>query len=275
VGCVCIVNLSNYFYFGEHFMAIRELALVSILFLATSCGVNQTIHIQQENTSGDAKNNRWDYFTAKPVHYTSATRTVVSNNMMVINEQTDAFSANVNIDKMSKKAVMEFSGKIINLTKASVPQITNWFESFMYKTEHTSYKDLGWSDYFISSDGEIMAAVHYEKQLFLLLTLKETSTQLLFYPSRYLACKKISALQVAQSEAMARSLLQTALVAGVQSYTSYSYADVYDSYGNFGYATIRDYSWAGDRASDAISTVFDGDASSSALSEAWDSLSCY
>ena len=269
------MQLQLIFLFWRKFINIRGFLLVVMLLLVTSCGVNQTIHIQQENTSGDANNNRWDYYTAKPVHYTSTQRSVVSNNMMVINEQTDAFSANVNIDKMSEKAVMEFSGKIINLTKASVPQIKNWFESFMYKTEYTSYKDLGWSEYFISSDGKIMAAVHYEKQLFLLVTLEEKSTQLLFLPSRYLACKKISDLQVAQSEAMARSLLKTALVAGVQSYTSYSYADVYDSYGNFGYATIRDYSWAGDRASDAISSVFDGDASSSALSEAWDSLSCY
>jgi hypothetical protein len=256
-------------------MNIRRLVLVTILFLVTSCGVTQTIHVQQENTSGNAENNRWDYFTAKPVHYTSFQRTIVSNKMTVVNENTDAFSANVNINKMSEKAVIEFSGKIIHLTKASVPQIKNWFESYMPETQYKSYKDLGWDGYFISSDGSMLIAAQYEKQLFLLTTLEENSTQLVFLPSRYLACKKISNLQVAQSEAMAKALVKTALVAGVQSYTSYSYADVYDSYGNFGYATIRDYSWAGDRASDAISTVFDGDTSSSALSEAWDSLSCF
>ena len=71
------------------------------------------------------------------------------------------------------------------------------------------------------------------------------------------------------------ALVQTALVAGIQSYTSYSTVTYNDAYGNFGYGTVRDYSWAGDRASDALTTVFNGSADSASLQAAWSTLNCY
>ena len=66
-----------------------------------------------------------------------------------------------------------------------------------------------------------------------------------------------------------------ALVAGVQSYTSYSNVSYNDAYGNFGYGTVRDYSWAGDRAGDALTTVFNGGADNASLQAAWSNLNCY
>ena len=74
---------------------------------------------------------------------------------------------------------------------------------------------------------------------------------------------------------MIAALLKTALVAGVQSYTSYSTGTYTGSYGNFGYIQVRDYSWAGARAGDALTTLFNGSASAESINNAWNSLNCW
>ncbi|MDB4164547.1 hypothetical protein N9632_00325 [bacterium] len=107
---------------------------------------------------------------------------------------------------------------------------------------------------------------------------RETSSKTFtvgYYPSRYLGCKKIAELINASNQRQIAALVQTALVAGVQSYTSYSTINYNDSYGNFGYGTVRDYSWAGDRAADALTTVFNGGTDNATLQAAWSSLNCY
>jgi hypothetical protein len=125
--------------------------------------------------------------------------------------------------------------------------------------------------------GKYLVAIERRKQIVLTAHVGDNGRvdSISYRPSRYLACQKIASLAKSKDEAVTRALLATALVAGIQSYTSYSHSYVYDSYGNFGYAVTRDYGWAGDRAADALNVVFQGNTSSAQLQSAWQSMNCW
>ena len=141
----------------------------------------------------------------------------------------------------------------------------------------------GYDRLYLSSDNNVYLGVNDFKQIIVLGYVENGENHdIAYYPSRFLACKKISMMQQAANAAIMAELVSTALVAGVQSYTSYSttssQGNISSQYGNFGYmgtSTTRDYSWAGDRASDALDTIFTGNANMQTLNAAWDSMNCY
>lgn len=252
--------------------AICRLGLV--VFVVSSCGLNQ--NIQVGNTTGKVADNKWDYYNGSPQHYTSFQRSVTKSGMMIVNESTDAFSGNFNFQSGVDKASVEFNGTAIILNTVSSTQ--------MIEDAGFSDKDvMGWDEFYASTDKTLFAAIQRTKQIGLL-SLKggDERTDIAFYPSRYLACKKLALMKQTKDAAVMASLVKTALVAGVQSYTSYSTSssqgNINSQYGNFGYTgntTTRDYSWAGDRASDALDTVFSGGADTQSINAAWNSMNCY
>jgi hypothetical protein len=250
--------------------------LLSVFFatlLASCAGLPQ--NIQSGNQTGKVEDNRWDYFNGQATHYTSTIRSLYKDSLRVRNESTDSFSAAINIQKGRDVGVIDFNGKLIKLTRTDDKKYDDLIERFRDRSiPKERYK--AWSDYYSSEDGRLIVAVEYAKQI-VLTSFEEGDTiqQISYYPSRYLACKKIAAVKAQNDKRIAAELLRTALVAGIQSYTSYSRTTVYDSYGNFGYGVTRDYSWAGDRAGDALSTLFAGQYSESGVQTAWQSLNCW
>ena len=259
-------------------ISIKYIVVVLISVLIGGC-TSQIPHIQQGNTTGQVQDNRWDYFTNSPTHYTSYQRTMYARDMQVINENTDAFSAIFNLDRSKSNGTVIFNRAVVPLSVASKNTATRFFNEYIkgkpgIPANATLYSV--WDEYYQSRDGKLLVAVNYEKQIIVTsFTEGNSVSHIAYLPSRYLACKKITSLQVAHNQAIFAELLVTALVAGVQSYTSYATVSVYDSYGNFGYATVKDYAWAGDRASDALTSIFSGSASQANLTTAWDLLNCY
>lgn len=241
-------------------------------------------NIQPGNTSGKVADNSWDYYNSVPVHYTSTQSTIYQDQMDLKTELTDAFSGTLTVNDQKKVAYIVFNDKIIKLNKFTDQKTKDSWIKLMAPIE--AKKDYNgndiqlyyaWKDWYQDKSGKY--ALFLQRETNVVLTLfRETSSKTFavgYLPSRYLACKKIVELINASNQRQIAALLQTALVAGVQSYTSYSTVSYSDGYGNFGYGTARDYSWAGDRASDALSTVFNGSADSASLQAAWSSLNCY
>jgi hypothetical protein len=241
-------------------------------------------NIQPDNTSGKIADNRWDYYNAVPVHYTSTQITVYQDQLALKNEMTDAFSGTLTVNDRKKNAYILFNDKTIKLDQFTDQRTKDsWVKLFVpegvQKDQfgHKRQDYYAWTDWYQDKSGKYALFIQRNKNI-LFTAFRETPdrTQTIGYlPSRYLGCKKIAELMKASNQRQVAALLQTALVAGVQSYTNYSTVSYSDSYGNFGYGTARDYSWAGDRASDALSTVFNGSADSASLQAAWSSLNCY
>ena len=186
------------------------------------------------------------------------------------------FSGNFNFQNGIDKAAVEFNGTSIILNKTSSTQLV---DELIMLPEHLQH----WESFYASADNTLFAAVNRTNTV-ALLNLKgvDEQTDIAFHPSRYLACKKLALMKQTQDAAVMASLVKTALVAGVQSYTSYSTSssqgNINSQYGNFGYTgntTTRDYSWAGDRASDALDTVFSGSADTQSINAAWNSMNCW
>lgn len=247
------------------------LFLTSIL---VACGGLKQ-NVQKGNQTGKIEDNKWDYYSGVPVHYTSFTRSLYKDAMNVKNEKTDSFSATFNINKYSDTGVVEFNEKIITIKKTNDVKYSILVDKIRNKSiDKKAY--MQWSEYFSSEDGRLIVAIEYKKQIALLsFDDGETIQQIAYYPSRYLACKKIAEVKNQSDKMVALNFLKTALVAGVQSYTSYSRTTIYDNYGNFGYGVTRDYSWAGDRAGDALTTLFNGQYSEDKIRTAWMSLNCW
>jgi hypothetical protein len=227
----------------------------------------QKQNIQIGNLTGQVKDNKWDYFNGSPIHYTSSQRSVYKQNIMTLNENTDLFSAHFNLDQSNSNGAVVFNNEtyILNsISKSDFLNITNWDKTWL---QH-------YDAFYAAKDKMVSVAVNRYKQI-IVLSIKSNNerTDIAYYPSRFLACKKISLMQ---------QLVKTALVAGVQSYTSYStyrgQGTIQGRYNNFGYTetgVTRYYSWAGDRASDALRTVFSGNASMANLNNAWQNLNCW
>lgn len=254
----------------------KFLKAIILCVILSSC-MQQTLHVQQGNPTGLVKDNKWDYYNGIPIHYTSYQRDITKDGILVVNEVTDAFSGTFNLDKSKQKGSLLFNGQTIIVTAASADQIrqkrSNWSDTMV-----NSYDKL-----YTAEEGDVYVAVHHNNQAVIVGYVENgNDVDIGYLPSRYLACKKISMMQQAANAAIMAELVKTALVAGVQSYTSYSTSNnsgtIYGSNGNFGYvgtSTTRDYSWAGDRASDALDTVFSGNANMQTLNAAWDSMQCY
>ena len=247
-----------------------------ICFAVASCGGLKQ-NVQVGNVTGQISDNKWDYYNGTPQHYTSVLRDVYKDGLLVVNEQTDAFAGTFNFAESSEKASAVFNGETTILTKVDNPMELKTLAGW-------NSKDIAhWSDVYFSEDKTVYGVVQRKKQIVLLGHLRDgTRTDYAFYPSRYLACKKLALMKQTQDAAVMASLVKTALVAGVQSYTSYSTSssqgNINSQYGNFGYTgntTTRDYSWAGDRASDALETVFSGSTDAQSLNAAWNSMNCW
>ena len=233
-------------------------------------------NIQHGNPTKQVTDNRWDYYNGTPVHYTSFNRGLYKNALIVRQEPTDMFSTSLNLDKNSGVAVAEFNGKILSLNQLNdMLKIDRLIEkTFGVNADKKLYKH--WDRWYESDDGKFLVAVNYSKQIVATsFDNGDTIQQIAYYPSRYLACKKIASIKKEVDSRVIKELLRTALVAGVQSYTSYTTTNLYSNYGNFGYAVTRDYSWAGARAGDALDTLFSGQYSDEKVSQAWNSLNCW
>lgn len=252
------------------------LILICSIFILSACMV-QKQNIQLGNLTGQVKDNKWDYYNGSPIHYTSFQRTLTKEGIMTLNEATDGFSAYYNLDKSKLKGAVVFNNEtfILNtIPKSNFLNISKW--------EDEKWLD-GYDTFYTSKDEMVSVAVNHYKQIIVLTTkINNERTDIAYYPSRYLACKKISLMQQTQNQAIMQQLIKTALVAGVQSYTSYStyrgQGTIQGRYNNFGYTqtgVTRDYSWAGDRASDALGTIFSGNASMANLNNAWQNLNCW
>lgn len=251
-----------------------SITLLGMLFL-TGCG-QLTPHIQEANPTGKENYNHFDYFNNKPINYTSFLRSEYSQGLMTLEEKTDAFSGYFNLDRESPKGSVVFNSTTVILNPVSS-------KTYLEMTESARKDVVHYDRFYASNDGTVFIAVkHFEENIKLTHMTTDGRTDISFLPSRRLACKKISLLKQASDSAMYRSLLQTALVAGVQSYTSYSTTNssgiISGTYQNFGYtgtSTTRDYSWAGERASEALTAIFSSDAKGSELQAAWNSLKCF
>ena len=249
--------------------------LISSIFILSSCMV-QKQNIQLGNLTGQVKDNKWDYFNGSPIHYTSTQRSVYKQDIMTISEYTDSFSAHFNLDNSNSKGAVVFNNDtyIVNtISKEEFLNVSNWEQKYL------QYYDAFYS----TEDKQVSIAVNRYKQIIVLaIQSNDGRTDIGYYPSRFLACKKISLMQQTKNQAIMQQLVKTALVAGVQSYTSYStyrgQGTIQGKYNNFGYTesgVTRDYSWAGDRASDALGTIFSGNASMANLNNAWQNLNCW
>lgn len=236
-----------------------------------------TQNIQVGNQTGKIIDNKWDYYNGAPVHYTSTQRDVYKDDILAVNETTDAFSGTFNFQKSANKASLFFNGETFILDLVEDKNVL--LEYAGWKPEWVA----GWENVYFSKDKTLYAAVNRTKQVILVAINGDGErTDLIFYPSRFLACKKLALMKQEKDAAILASLVKTALVAGVQSYTSYSssntYGNISSQYGNLGYSgytTTRDYSWAGDRASDALNTVFSGNVDQQSIVAAWNSMNCW
>jgi len=251
------------------------LILISSIFILSACMV-QKQNIQLGNLTGQIKDNKWDYYNDSPVHYTSQQRSIFKQGVMTINETTDAFSAHFNLNGSGPKGAVVFNNETFMLNPISKERFS---EISQWDAKSISYGEA----FYTTDDNNLSVGVNRTKQI-IVLTHKtnDERTDISFYPSRYVACKKIAQMQQTQNQAIMQQLVKTALVAGVQSYTSYSTysgrGTIQGKYNNFGYTesgVTRDYSWAGDRASDALSTIFSGNASMANLNNAWQNLNCW
>lgn len=249
--------------------------LFTLVVFLSGC-MQQTQHVQVGNPTGKVDDNKWDYYNGTPIHYTSFQRTVIKEGITTINEATDAFSGIFNLSKINEKGSVVFGDRTVILSLSDENDfalVSGWEKEWIE----------GYDRLYLSSDQKVYVGVNDFKQIIVLGYLEDSeNNDIAYLPSRYLACKKISMMQQAANAAIMAELVSTALVAGVQSYTSYSttssQGNISSQYGNFGYmgtSTTRDYSWAGDRASDALDTVFSGNANMQTLNAAWDSMNCY
>jgi len=249
-------------------------ALVTLLALAGCTSLTQ--NVQQGNPTGNLTDNKWDYYNGTPIHYTSFSRGLYKKALTVRQETTDAFSAVFNAEKGRESATVDFNRRVIILKKFDDENAIDELIERTFGKSADKKKYKAWDVWYKSDDGKVHLAVNYKKQIYV--TSYEEGDeiqQIAFYPSRYLACQKISKISGEKNQALVNSLLKTALVAGVQSYTSYSTTTYAGNYGNFGYAKTRDYSWAGDRSSDALDALFAGDGSSESIQRAWSGLNCW
>jgi hypothetical protein len=262
---------------------IRILMIGAILPLLVGC-LSPEQNIQVGNLSGKVSDNKWDYYNGIPVRYTSNGNTVYQDAVIVKNELTDAFSASLTVNDNKKIAFIVLNNKTIKLNKFDDKKTKDlWVNLFL---EEGRQKDVygqsrsdyyAWTDWYQDASGKYAVFLQRDKNI-IFTAFKNSSKNLFtvsYYPSRYLACKKIVELMVASNQQQTAALLRTALVAGVQSYTSYSTFDYNDAYGNYGFGTIRDYSWAGDRAEDALTAVFNGNSDRASLDAAWSELNCW
>ena len=264
-------------------MRVTLVAVIVGIGLLTGCMTVEQ-NIQTGNTSGKIADNRWDYYNAQPIHYTSFQITNYQDQLAIKNELTDAFSGTLTVNDQKKNAYIVFNDKTIKLKKFTDQKTKDaWVKLFV--GEDVQKDQFGqsrsdyylWTDWFQDKSGKYALFIEKEKNV-VFTAFRETSSKtftVAYHPSRYLACKKIAEIMKASNQRQIAALVQTALVAGIQSYTSYSTVNYNDAYGNFGYGTVRDYSWAGDRASDALTTVFNGSADSASLQAAWSTLNCY
>ena len=257
------------------FKKFIALILMAISISISGCGILKQ-NIQHGNITGEVKDNKWDYYDGRPTHYTSYLLDVHKNTIMIKQEKTDSFSAIINIDKKRNFAIITYNNKTLTLKKFNDEvKVDYWIEkTYGVSANKTKYK--GWDAWFESDDEKLKIAVSYSKQI--LLTSFEDGENMQhigYYPSRYLACKKIANVKIEKDKRVVFDLLRTALVAGVQSYTSYSTTRYTTSYGDFGYAVSRDYSWAGDRAADALGALFSGEYSDGKIQQAWNGLNCW
>lgn len=253
---------------------MRLVLLMCISLFISGC---LTQNIQHGNPTGKVSDNRWDYYNGTPTHYTSFIRSGYVGGVETIRENTDAFSGTYNLPLSSDRGSVIYNGVVASVVRTDASSLWELDDEWQNATQY-------YNRFYKTEDGKVMVAVNDIKQIVVtsFVVGKNERNDIAYYPSRFLACKKIAQLQQAASAQMMSDLLKTALVAGVQSYTSYQTyqgsGNVYGQYGNFGYTqtgTYRDYSWAGARASDALDTLFAGSGDSTEIRTAWQSLNCW
>lgn len=250
--------------------------LITMVVLAACAPLKPNIQIG--NTTGKIENNRWDYYDGRTVPYTSTQRSVTKTDLMTANEKTDMFQVNINAPKGSAQAVIIMNGETIRLSRfTDLEKKDHLFEKTKrHWQDRNSLNNSLYSDWYTSDDGKYYLIILESRQLVLTLYVDGDEGQsILYYPSRFLACKKIAMIKNEKDKAVVSQLLKTALVAGVQSYTNYATGTYSGSYGNFGYVTVRDYSWAGERAGEALGTLFSGQYSEEKITQVWNSLNCW
>ncbi len=233
--------------------------LIASFFISGCGGLNQ--NIQRGNITGNVEDNKWDYYDGQPVHYTSVKRRLYKNKILVSDEKTDKFNGMVTIDKSKDIAYIIFNDKTFTLTRVS-----KLLDNKIHENWYRSAVMNGF--YFVNvnyQNQSVMTSYHVGDEF----------QQIEFLPSRYLACRKIAAVKKEHDKKVAVDLLRTALVAGVQSYTSYSTTSYSSAYGDNGYSVTRDYSWAGDRASDALEFIFAGQLNNEKIQQAWNGMNCW
>ena len=258
-------------------MNLKILLIAILLVVMTACAPLKT-NIQSGNTTGKIEGNHWDYYDGRPVPYTSNQRSVTKNDVLTVNEATDMFQVTVNAETGSKKAVMVMNHVTITLARFSdVDKLDALYEkSKRHWTKRGNLDNPLYTDWYVSDDGKYYLVILKSKQIALTMYVNGDEVQSInYYPSRFLACKKIAIVKNESDRAVALALLRTALVAGVQSYTNYSTGSYSGAYGNFGYVSVRDYSWAGERAGEALGTLFSGQYSEEKIHLAWNSLNCW
>lgn len=262
---------------------MKKFILIFALVLTISGCTQLKPNIQHGNSIGTVEGNKWDYYDGTPIPYTSNQRTTTKGDLFTANEMTDMFQAKVNAAKGSDKAILVMNDKTIVLSKFNKKEM---FDDFFEKTKihFNNNRNLingvtpgvAPSNWYISEDKKYYLAVIESKQMILTFYLDSDNVQSInYYPSRFLACKKIAMVKQAKDSALATALLRTALTAGIQSYTNYATGTYTGAYGNFGYLTVRDYSWAGERAGEALGTLFAGQYNEENITKSWNALNCW
>jgi hypothetical protein len=192
---------------------------------------------------------------------------------------TDMFQVKVNASRVSDKAILVMNDKTIVLDRFNNKEM---FDDLFEKTKvhfnnnRNLIDGVTPSQWYISKDRKYYLAVIESKQMILTFFIDGDNVQSInYYPSRFLACRKIAMVKQAKDSQMAAALLRTALTAGIQSYTNYAIGTYTGAYGNFGYVTVRDYSWAGERAGEALGTLFAGQYNEANILQSWNALNCW
>ena len=191
-----------------------------------------------------------------------------SKDGLVVESSSPGTWIDINVNKDSEKASMKFSDGLAILDRITDPEVL--------KVVHSD-----WDRVYQRDDGTgYYLLVSTEKQImnWQLHTLDGFMKEHTLYPTRYLTCQSLAQLRQDQEAAIASQLIRTILIGVIQSYTSYSRTSFYGSYGGFnytGFGYTTDYSWAGDRAADALGAIFGGNSSLEKIDEAWKELKCF
>ena len=246
-------------------------AALAATVLLTGCVTTPlTQNVQKHNPTGESKDNRWDYYVNEVEKYT-ITHAQVAKDGVVVSTTTPNTWAEINVNQSETASINLADSLIIAKEMNERPADANPDWDRFFKTVPNSDLD---GTLYVSTKKQVMLGVVTGED-----GIKTTYT---LYPARYLLCKEIVTARTAAEEALAASLLKTALLIYIEANNSTSYGGYSGTYSGWGTngsysgnTWYTDNSWVGERANDALTAIFSGNATTNQYDTAWSELKCF